>query len=288
MNVLLISYYFDPFPGVGAKRASYWAKNAKTFGVDMKVLTATPQPEPSDRITYIEPSDKKKLLGYFIKDAGLNWIAPLENYFSKLNHFDFDYVIITGGPFMHFAITDYLYKKFKVKVILDFRDPFSTNPSFNDSWLKRTVKSILEKQFIRNATAVVAVNDYCAKLIVSSAKNIHVIDNGFDETFFADQSERVENDIPIIAHAGTFIAGIRDPQVFLQTLKSLPSESYKFHQYGQDSSYFDSCRNDSFFCYKGMLSYPNLINDLSSADICLIITEGKSFESPQRYSTILG
>ena len=288
MKVLLISYYFDPFPGVGAKRASYWAENAKKFGIDMKVLTATPQPIHSDRITYIEPIDKKKMLGYFIKDAGLNWITPLKNYFAKLDQFDFDFVIITGGPFMHFSIANYLFKKFKAKVILDFRDPFSTNPSFNDSWPKRKVKSILEKQFIRNASAVIAVNDYCAKLIVSSAKNIQVIDNGFDENFFEDQSELIENDVPIIAHAGTFIAGIRDPQVFLQTLKSLPSDSYKFYQYGQDSSYFDVYRNDSFFNYKGMLAYSNLIEDLKSVDICLIVTEGKSFESTTKVFDYIG
>ena len=43
-NILLLSFYFPPYKGVGSKRADYWYKkmcNDKRF--DITVLTAIPQ-----------------------------------------------------------------------------------------------------------------------------------------------------------------------------------------------------------------------------------------------------
>ena len=48
MKVLFIAYYFEPFPGVGAKRISYWAKYLKKIDNNISkcdVITAIPQTE---------------------------------------------------------------------------------------------------------------------------------------------------------------------------------------------------------------------------------------------------
>lgn len=288
MKVLFISYFFEPFGGVGAKRMSYWAKHIVDFGIERHVITATEQDKVQNHITYIPTQPSKSWLRFFIKDPGLNWSAELRNYFEGVSDFNYDVVIISGGPFMHFDIGNFLKDKFGVKVVLDFRDPFSDNPSFNDGWLKRTIKGYFEKRFIKKATALIAVNKYCADLIVKNDKTIHIIDNGFNEKEFNIFSDKTENELPVIAHAGTFIQGIRSPEVFLKTMNDSFNGILEFHQFGKDSPYFDPYRDTPFFVNHGLMPYNELIKKLQGADICLLITEGKSFESTTKVFDYIG
>ncbi|HIO38833.1 MAG TPA: hypothetical protein EYN27_07770 [Rhodospirillales bacterium] len=288
MRVLFISYFFEPFGGVGAKRMSYWANNLRKHSIESHVLTATKQPKENPNITYIPAKASTSLLRYFIKDPGLNWITELQNYFDLKTEFKYDFVIISGGPFMHFPIGNYLSKKFGTKVLLDFRDPFSDNPSFKDNWLKKTIKSFFERQFIRGATALVTVNKFCASLIANSNKPVHLIDNGFNEAEVSATYNPFKNKTPIIAHAGTFIHGVRSPEVFLETLNESFKDKIEFHQYGKDSPYFEPYRHASFFTYRGMRDYKVLMKELARADICLLITEGKSFESTTKVFDYIG
>jgi hypothetical protein len=43
MKLLFIAYYFEPYPGVGSQRISYWAKHLNEVAPDIKVdvITAT-------------------------------------------------------------------------------------------------------------------------------------------------------------------------------------------------------------------------------------------------------
>ena len=288
MKVLFISYFFKPFPGVGAKRISYWAENCSKHGVDAHVLTAIEQVEKEEGITFIPPVQSKSLLSVFIKDQGLNWINPLKGYFNQLKAFPYDAVVISGGPFMHFSIGNYLKRRFGAKVVLDFRDPFSTNPSFEDGLLKRKIKAFFERRFIKGASALIAVNKYCADLIVSNKKELFIIDNGFNENEFTSDYEQTVNEKPIIVHAGTFIQGVRNPEIFLQTLDAYFNEQVHFYQYGKDSTYFEPYRTSTFFEYKGMQPYDLLVKELERADICMLVTEGKPFESTTKIFDYIG
>ncbi len=288
MKILFISYYFEPFPGVGAKRVSYWVNNCQKFGITPTVLTATEQVEKKAHVHYIPFEKTTSLLNYFIKDPGLSWKKGLLNYFKDQKEFDYDFVLISGGPFMHFDLANYLKKRFNVKVVLDFRDPFSNNPSFKDSSLKRTIKSYFERKFIKNAAAVIAVNKYCAELIVKSDTNIQIIDNGFNEQEFNSNYSSPENKLPIIAHAGTFIAGLRNPETFLKVVDEVFYDKIEFHQYGKDSPYFEPYKSAEFFKNHGLIDYSDLIKNLESADICLLITEGRSFESTTKVFDCIG
>jgi hypothetical protein len=288
MKILFISYYFEPFPGVGAKRVSYWVNNCSKYDIKPTVLTATKQLEKKEHILYLPPESSGGALSHFIKDPGLNWKKSLMNYFKGLHEFDYDFVLISGGPFMHFEVTNYLKKVFNAKVVLDFRDPFSNNPSFRDNGLKKRIKSYFEKKFIKNAAAIIAVNKYCAELVVSNQKVVEIIDNGFDENEFNANYAQVENEVPIIAHAGTFIQGLRSPEIFLKTLNDNLNGKVEFHQFGKDSTYFDDFRSAKFFINHGLIAYNSLIQKLENADICLLITEGKSFESTTKIFDYIG
>ena len=67
---------------------------------------------------------------------------------------------IFSGKF-YFIICFYVFNK----VILNFRDPFSSNPRFNDGFIKKTVKRYFERSFIAAADYVITVNEYCANLM---------------------------------------------------------------------------------------------------------------------------
>ena len=117
MKVLFISYYFEPFPGVGAKRVSYWVNNCAKYEIEPTVLTATEQVEVKKHIHYIPEEEYTHPLGRLIKDPGLNWKKGLLSYFEGLKEFNYDFVLISGGPFMHFDLCTYLKKKFKLLIM---------------------------------------------------------------------------------------------------------------------------------------------------------------------------
>ena len=287
-KILFISYFFEPFPGVGAKRISYWANNISDKGYEYHVLTATEQPSPRPDVTVIPPAENGGWMSRFVKDQGLQWRDPLKAYFDALEKFDYDVVLFSGGPFMHFSIGAFLKQKFDVSLVLDFRDPFSTNPSFKDNAAKKWVKSYFERKFIRPADALISVNKFCAELIVPNNKSVHIIDNGFNEKEFDQEFKAVDHPKPIIAHAGTFINGIRSPENFLKVMHSQFSKDYCFWQFGKDSAYFEPYRSDDFFEYQGLMPYDELIEALYNVDVCLLVTEGNSFESTTKVFDYIG
>lgn len=289
MKILFIAYFHDPFPGVGAKRVSYWSQNIAKHGLESHVITATEQSSHSRSITFVKDSNQPGMLGKFIKDPGLSWKKDLIAYFESLEHFDSDIVLITGGPFMHFGVGKYLKRKFGVKLILDFRDPFAINPGFKKQSLKARIKRHFEKRFIKSADKVITVNEYCQQLLAARPNQIKIIENGFNELDLPHKLPTGSVDAKFhIAHAGTFISGNRNPEVFLDTLAENFSDSVMFHQFGKDSEYFESYRTKSFFNYEGMVSYPQLINSLRKMDACMLITEGKAFESTTKVFDYIG
>jgi len=117
---------------------------------------------------------------------------------------------------------------------------------------------------------------------------LHIIDNGFNEKEFEREFTKENLEKPVIAHAGTFIKNIRSPENFLKVMQTHFHDDYWFWQFGKDSDYFDPYRNESFFTYQGMKSYDELIEKLHSAEVCLLVTEGNSFESTTKVFDYIG
>ena len=92
MKILFISYFFDPYPGVGAKRVSYWADEILNYGIEPTVITAIEQkgnkPYP---VHYVPNTKRKRKFSLFIKDEGYSWELDLVDFFEKNNLSNFDY-----------------------------------------------------------------------------------------------------------------------------------------------------------------------------------------------------
>ena len=278
MKILFISYFFDPYPGVGAKRISYWADEILNYGIEPTVITTIEQKEKKEYPVYCVPNTKRKrILSSFIKDKGYSWELDLIDFLKKNELPQFDFVLISGGPFMHMGISSSLKKQFpKAKIILDFRDPFGINPRYKESFLKSAIKKYFDRKFCKSADYIITVNEFCKKLIQTD-KDIEVIDNGFDERVIKTYPEQKNREDFLITHAGS-LYNDRDPRIFLELLNQ-DSNRIKFEQYGNDTPFFYAYRKSSFFNYKGKFPYNELIEQLNNADACVLFTLGKAFES---------
>lgn len=288
MKILFIAYYFEPYEGVGAKRISYWAKNLKRVDNSIAkcdVITAIPQNDKFDNIDnvfYVEDTNQG-LLRKFIKfDKGASWLYDLKKFVkNNIKENDYDFVVLTGDPFLHFFIVDD-FKKLGIKTILDFRDPFANNPRGikKDTLVKKIKHFILrkiEEYFLIKSDFIIAVNQYCVGLFENYKKyeyKIKVIDNGYDEQLFKNIPIIHNKNIIKLAYAGKLYAD-RNPQLFFQSLQTV--DNVEFYHIGEKSEYIQEDTKQIHSL--GFMSYEKTLEVLSAFDVCMIFTSGHLFES---------
>jgi glycosyltransferase involved in cell wall biosynthesis len=289
-SVLLIAYYYEPFKGVGSKRMSYWG-NAFFANPEYncKVVTATPQNNAAPGVYFVEDNGKSFMNRFF---QGYSWIQSLKEFLESNKQINFDYVIISGGPFGHFGITKYLKQKRKCKVVLDFRDPFSRNSRFKTFFLKDYVKVLFEKFFLMYADHIVTVNEYCRDLLLSSASpgKVSIIENGYDERAFdrVNTGKFDRNGIHIV-YAGSFYAD-RDPSSFIKTMisSSTRDKAYYFHHIGSSSDFLAPFRETNNIIEHGEKSYAETIQIMKACDVGLLVTSGEPMESTTKIYDYIG
>jgi glycosyltransferase involved in cell wall biosynthesis len=285
MKVLFISYYFEPFPGVGAKRITYWATNLHRFGIESHVLTATEQIEIKPNITFVKPQKSTSVLSKVIKDEGLVWMPALTAYVDNYPTFDYDIVVFSGGPFMHFGFGNYLKKKYGCKIVLDYRDPFGNNPRHQDGALKKKIKMFFEKRFNRMADAVTTVNEIC-KRDMSYSNKVTVIPNGYDEQLLEKNATLSQENI---LKGKMLNGGKLYPDFNITPLLNVVKENelLSFDQIGAKYDFIDELMHPRIIS-KGFVSYNELLSSIRAVEFCLVLTGGKSFETPTKTYDYIG
>lgn len=280
MNILFISYFYEPYPAVGAKRVSYWAKHFKQLNQNAKINVITSSDNPVKQgidNAYVVKEEAKPILSYFIKDKGIAWGAAIKKFLTQNQGERYTHVVISGGPFMQFSLAEYFKKKYSSKVILDYRDPFAINPRFKNSFIKVWVKRFYERRFNRFADKVITVNQYCLQLLEgfsNKPEKYFVIPNGYDETLIPEtnNSSTISNKLTII-YAGSFYAD-RNPGNFLKVVAKR-SDCQLIHL-GKPSPFLNGAINVSS---KGMKTYKEMLETIGQNNVGLIITSGEPFES---------
>jgi len=295
MKILFVSYHFEPYPHVGAKRVSYWAKNFKKQidkEAQIDVLTSTAFEQKSFgidnqiRIT----KNKKSILSFLIKDEGLDWSKSIKTFFIENPEIKYDIVLMSGGPFMQFNLIKWMKNRWTCRVILDYRDPFSNNPRFKNSFIKKRIKRYFEKKYNKAADSIITVNTFCLSLLSvykSNPEKFFVIPNGYDETGLneispADISDKMA-DLNLI-YAGS-ITEDRHPGELIKALKKFNKE-IKFHHVGRETDLVDYS-NQSVENY-GVRSYEETLAFIKSCQIGLVITSGVEFESTTKIYDYMG
>ncbi len=273
MKGLIIAYSFSPNKNVGALRPSYWAEEMKkSEGIDVDLVTVVDSEVRNDSYTRIVvPNTAKSFWSFLIKDEGLTWRKDLFKYFSTIQLEKYDFVIFTGGPFFHFSLAK-MFKKKGVKVILDYRDPFSYNPRFKDKGIKKIIKKIIEKKFLKYADLVTTVNDACHDYIGYNMKlNRLIVPNGFDERI-TNQVKKSKIDFDMF-YAGRYYW---EPIDFLDVLFE---NGYSLSHAGPEHNYYHPFFKSQKNQYLGLLSQDRMYEELMKAEIGVVFTIDVPFES---------
>ena len=128
-------------------------------------------------------------LNFFIPDSRIGW-----NYFAFkkakeiIKHNKIDYIITTGPPHSSHLIGQKIYNKYKLKWIVDLRDPWSElfylKSKFRFSFSKK-INDRLEYKVLENADALITtVGGRYHKILsgkISNPNKIHKIYNGYDK-----------------------------------------------------------------------------------------------------------
>lgn len=168
----------------------------------------------------------------FIPDARKFWIKPSVNFLiNYLKDNPVDVVVSSGPPHSSHMIALKLKEKNKLPWVADFRDPWTNIDYYKELLLSK--KSDLKHKKLENivltkADKVITIGKSLSEeLKLLGAKNIDVIENGFDpDDFQLNEDISLDKEFTI-AHIGSFTPS-RNHIVFWQALKELITENSDF------------------------------------------------------------
>ncbi|MEX2116552.1 MAG: glycosyltransferase family 4 protein [Bacteroidota bacterium] len=263
-NVLIIAYYFPPMGLGGVQRTLKFAKYLPTFGWRPIVLTVGPtgyyafdesllkEVEESGieviRTGSFDPNRIFKNKGpvrqprevvrkmlqflgdcFFIPDTKIGWKRKAVKAASEiLKTRKIDAILATAPPQTDFLIGLTLKRKFKVPLVLDYRDPWLENPfKYFPTPIHRWWHKRLERKVVRGCDRIVVTH----RRVKESLVKRHPFLTYMDVTIISQGFDPADMDMPIveqtgsrqklrITHAGTFYAG-RTPEPMFRALQSL-------------------------------------------------------------------
>ena len=169
----------------------------------------------------------------FIPDARRFWIKPSINYLTNfLINNPVDIIISSGPPHSTHLIAMELQKRFQIKWLADFRDPWTNIDFYKDlkltKWADNKHKA-LERAVLKNTDMVLTIGNQLKKeLLALGSKEVEVVENGYDpEDFPINSSLELDTDFTI-AHIGTFSPS-RNHEILWKVLKKICNENEAFN-----------------------------------------------------------
>jgi glycosyltransferase involved in cell wall biosynthesis len=165
----------------------------------------------------------------FIPDNKIGWKWKACREASELLAREkFDLIFATAPPYTDFLIGQYLKRRYKLPLVLDYRDSWIDNPyHFYLTPVHRWLHYVLEKRVLRTSDKVITINRRIKELLLTrypflQYQDVEIISQGFDPEDFnlngvppAPGGQKMR-----ITYSGTFIDK-RTPKYFLQALARL-------------------------------------------------------------------
>jgi hypothetical protein len=222
---------------------------------------------------------------FFIPDARRWWVRPSVKYLlTYLSNHPVDAIISTGPPHSMHLIGLKLHEKTGLPWVADFRDPWTEIDFYNELKLTRWAdrkQHKMEREVLTKATEVVTVSRNWAKgLEQLGAKNVIVIENGFDFL-----QKEIEEEIPLtekftISHVGVIGPSRNAPNLW-KVLGQMINETNTFKNdleirlIGQiDFSVTKSLQENGLFSNTVMIPYiphEDVINKQFESQILLLL-----------------
>ena len=226
---------------------------------------------------------------FFIPDARVGWVNPSVDYLSNyIKTNAVDVIITTGPPHSMHLIGLELQKRFAVKWIADFRDPWTSIGYHKE--LKLTVKSAqkhkdLEKEVLTKADTILTTSFTTKQEFAEiTQKPIQVITNGYDiETIEKPPLDKKFT----MSHIGSLLSK-RNPHILWQALSEILQENKQFQSDFQlqligkvSSEIIDTIKDfqlDAYLNVLGYVSHTEALKYQRSSQVLLLI-EIDSFET---------
>jgi len=166
---------------------------------------------------------------FFIPDTKIFWKKKALKKIDKLwkKYEGFDLVYATAPPYTDFLIGQEVKKKYKIPLVIDYRDAWVDSKVLNfyptPFHKQRNMK--LEKKVIKDANVVITTNRRVKELIISRYGNIayndiKIFPHGYDSEDFENASAKK---LPLtnkmrITYSGSFYT--RDPKFYFKAIKN--------------------------------------------------------------------
>jgi glycosyltransferase involved in cell wall biosynthesis len=219
-------------------------------------------------------------LNFFIPDSRIGW-----NYFAFkkakeiIANNKIDYVITTGPPHSSHLIGQKIYDKYKLKWIVDLRDPWSElfylKSKFRFNFSKK-MNDRLEHKVLENADAIITtVGDRYHKILnskISNPNKIHKIYNGYDKLNFDKIKETKPNKFNIVFTG--VLSKNHNYQIFHKILKIISPIKQNFNMVftlaGRiDDNIIKLYSNEIELINKGYVDHDNAISIIKSSHLLI-------------------
>lgn len=246
-KVLFIIPYYNHPSNVASFRNSYWINQLEDdCRFDLKIYTLYSNTEEN-----ISIYSRTKLIFSIIKS---------------------DIIIISGPPFEYFTLTPLIrLLNLKGKIILDYRDPFSYNPRFKESWLRKTLKRVIEYIINCFADNILTITEEARDIIASRKNKISVIANGYGDLC----SYEGKKDLYHLIYTGRMYE-----HTDLSPL--LNSISFQLTYIGS------SVVKDTRINHLGKVSYQESIKMIQQSRICLIYSNNSTYQTYTKLYDYIG
>ena len=242
-KILFISYFFPPVGGIAAIRSMNYAKYLPSNDIEPIVLTVKPHftRYPKD---YTLLRDLKNThvhrVGYFnfnwifkvlwglklsklvrwiqqnilVPDTETLWLPKAKVAISKImmENPEISLVFLTGGPFSLLRLSTYIYQKYRLPYIVEFRDEWTNNPErINLSYPHRSLQRelIWESEILLHSSGVVYLTKYMKanfekRFPFLQSRPSKIIPNGFDDSDFCSTSSYIPQTQMHLVYCGSF------------------------------------------------------------------------------------
>ena len=268
-------------------------------------LLSTPQPKKSfyhrlkDGITDL----------FEVPDEEMGWIIPgTLGGLSAFSRYRFDAIFSTGRPWTALVIGVLLRRLTGKPLIVDFRDPWMTNPFRLDySPMRNRIESWLERVVIEQANVVVAnthelQEEFVKRFPMQPSEKFMTLLNGFDAEDFGrvfEPAGRSSSRVFTMTHTG-FLYGKRDPMNFLEALRLCLEQQriardkvrvlligsaelpYSLSDYLRVSGLAD------VVSLQGHVPYQQSLDYLQQSDVLLLLQPGTKTQVPSKLFDYIG
>jgi len=303
-NILMVAYYAPPYGAVGAVRITKFVKYLLKLDWNVTIITVKEKYYTKYNWEWLNDVNGAKIIRTDIakyhvpglNEQGFYWIRHLKSAIKKelkKNIYDISYW--TGGPFMHWSVAAWTKKKYGLKYVLDFRDPWFLSPySKNTKALKirNYIYKKVENKVIREASLVINVTEEATKLYenyysTEPGEKFVTIYNGYDLDDFDFTAKSSKDKTLKITYTGKF-GHFRDPRPFLQAfkqlikIKNITDDLIKFVWIGEQEGHVITEINNmglqNYVDLKGFIPYNEAMKVLSGSDYGLLIAGNHPFE----------